>query len=62
MFLFNRQDLNGEKDFYQVLKELNIDTNYSDEDGSDIEVDDDISVETRNYASSRSNYDEDEII
>jgi len=56
------KDLGGEKDFYQALKDLNIDANYQDDEaGSDLDIDDDIAVETRGYGV-RLNYDDEEII
>ncbi|MBF0297189.1 MAG: hypothetical protein HQK51_00595 [Oligoflexia bacterium] len=55
-------DLSGDKEFYQVLKELNIDTGFQDDDIGDLDLDDDLTVETRNIAGVRVNYDDEDVI
>jgi hypothetical protein len=55
-------DLSSEKQFYRVLKDLNIDTLFQYDDvAADLENDEDIVVETRTFSSSR-NFDDEEII
>ena len=57
------QDLSGDKEFYLVLKDLNIDTNYQyDDNVTELEGEEDITVETRGFSSTRGNYDEDDMI
>lgn len=59
------QDLKDDRDFFKVLKELNIETSFNveesefDEDGSDK---DDIALETRNFGMNRNVSDDEEII
>ena len=56
------KDLSGDKVFFQVLKDLNIESNYQDDELSD-DVEDDITAETRTYGGStpsRHNYDDEE--
>lgn len=56
-------DLSGDKQFYRILKDLNIDTIFQfDESTSDLDPDDDITVETRGYTASRANYDDEDIL
>ncbi|MBF0359569.1 MAG: hypothetical protein HQK49_01065 [Oligoflexia bacterium] len=55
-------DLSGDKEFYQVLKELNIDTGFQDDDIGDLDLDDDLTVETRNITGVRVNYDDEDVL
>lgn len=57
------KDLKDEREFYKVLKDLNIDTNYNVDEGDVLEDDaEDIVVETRAIADTRTNIDDEESI
>ncbi|MBF0207050.1 MAG: hypothetical protein HQK53_09190 [Oligoflexia bacterium] len=57
------KDLSGDKEFYQVLKELNIDTGQFDDDLIDMDVDDDLAIETKVITGIRGvNYEDDEVL
>ncbi len=56
-------DLSGDKQFYKVLKDLNIDNNFNYDDSmSDLDGDEDIVVETRSYSSNKLNYDDEDVL
>jgi hypothetical protein len=56
-------DLNSDKQFFKILKDLNIDTIFQfDEVSTDIDSDDDITMETRNFSAGRGGFEDDDII
>lgn len=57
------QDIQGEKQFFNVLKDLNIDSHFNvDDPDSDLDAEDDLHVDARNLTGARMHFDDDDIL